>query len=63
MLFIFAWNEWGEGGYLEPDEQIGYEMLQAISNALEADDAFVEVVSIIFELLGNMSDEGFIYWT
>lgn len=36
MLFMFAWNEWGEGGYLEPDEQRGYGMLQAIKNALEA---------------------------
>lgn len=34
MLFIFSWNEWCEGGYLEPDELNGYGYLQAIQNAL-----------------------------
>ena len=33
-LFMFAWNEWGEGGYLEPDEKNEYKYLQAIYNAL-----------------------------
>lgn len=32
-LFIFAWNEWGEGGYLEPDEQDNDLYLKAIKNA------------------------------
>lgn len=35
MLFIFAWNEWTEGGYLEPDEKYGYGYLKAIREALE----------------------------
>lgn len=35
MLFMFAWNEWGEGGYLEPDEKYGLGMLEAIKKALE----------------------------
>ena len=34
-LFLFAWNEWGEGGYLEPDEKWGYGMLEAVKAALD----------------------------
>lgn len=34
-LFLFAWNEWGEGGYLEPDSKWGFGMLEAISQALK----------------------------
>lgn len=34
IIFMFAWNEWGEGGYLEPDEKYGYKMLKAIKSAL-----------------------------
>ena len=33
-LFLFAWNEWGEGGYLEPDEKYRDANLKAIKNAL-----------------------------
>lgn len=35
MLFLFAWNEWGEGGYLEPDTLYGYRRLETIKKALE----------------------------
>ncbi len=38
MLFLFAWNEWAEGGYMEPDEKFGYGYLEALRNALIAND-------------------------
>ncbi len=34
MIFIYAWNEWAEGGYLEPDQIDGYGYLEAIKSAL-----------------------------
>lgn len=35
MIFVFAWNEWAEGGYLEPDTCHGYGFLEGIKKALE----------------------------
>ena len=34
MIFVFAWNEWAEGGYLEPDEKYGYGFLEGIKDTV-----------------------------
>lgn len=34
FIFIFAWNEWAEGGYMEPDEKFGTGYLDALKRAL-----------------------------
>ena len=42
MMFMFAWNEWGESGYLEPDEKFKYGYLEALKAALEENGEFPE---------------------
>jgi hypothetical protein len=34
VLTIYAWNEWSEGGYLEPEKRTGMAYLEAIKEAL-----------------------------
>ena len=35
ILYINAWNEWGECAYLEPDESNGYAYLESIQRLNE----------------------------
>ena len=39
-VFITAWNEWGEGNYIEPDKRYGYGWLNAIRRAVKENGAF-----------------------
>ncbi len=34
-LFINAWNEWGEGNYLEPDEKNKFQFLEKVQDVME----------------------------
>jgi hypothetical protein len=36
FIFINAWNEWGEGTYLEPDKKNGVFFLEAIKSVLNS---------------------------
>lgn len=37
-LFLNAWNEWGEGMYLEPDTEKGFGYLRAVKESLSASE-------------------------
>lgn len=34
ILFLMAWNEWGEGNYMEPDLEFGHGYIDALKEAL-----------------------------
>ena len=35
IVVIKSWNEWGEGNYLEPDQEFGHGWLDAVKKATE----------------------------
>lgn len=39
FIFLNAWNEWGEGAHLEPDEKFGFRYLESVLESLESSEA------------------------
>lgn len=44
IIFINAWNEWGEGNHLEPDQKFGKSYLEATYNALAKTNFKVSII-------------------
>lgn len=56
-IFINAWNEWGEGMYLEPDEKNGNAYLEAVKGALQtANKEFRKLSLEIDDKLDNVRE-------
>ena len=59
FIFINAWNEWGEGSYLEPDNKYGYASINSFSKAIfnlsfiENYKSFANIRIVVLAIINN----------
>lgn len=56
MIFLFAWNEWGEGGYLEPDEDEKFSRLEAVKGALRNNEELIKDEDYVITFNGEVEE-------